>query len=91
MVTVELTQTEIDSIDESRNRLNIVTLARNTGKIRTHVNSDSVCNQKDIDTSDKSRSRIHKSALGVVLNSERELLKLTDDDTEVTRHENLNS
>ena len=69
--------------------MNIVTLARNTGKIRTHVNSDSVSNQKDIDTSDKSRSRIHKSALGVVLNSERELLKLTDDDTEVTRHENI--
>ena len=50
---------------------------------------NSVCNQDDIDTSDTSRSRSHKSALDVMFDSERELLKLTDDSTEATEQESV--
>ena len=89
MVTEDLTQMDIDSIDESRNRLDIVTLSESTGKTRPHVTRNSVCNQDDIDTSDTSRSRVHKSTLDVGFDSERELLKLTDDNTEATEQESV--
>ena len=64
-------------------------LARNTGKIGTHVNNESVYNQDDIDTSDTSRNREHKSAIGVIFDSKQELLKVTDDGTEVTKQESV--
>ena len=89
MVTVDSTHTDIDSIDESRNRLNIVTLAGGVRKLRPLVKRSSVCNQDDIDTSDTLRSRCHKSALDVMFDSEQELLKLTDDNTEVIEQESV--
>ena len=89
MVTVDLTQAEIDSIDESRNRLNIVMLTGNTGKTRTQVKSESVCDQDDIDTSDTSRSRVYKSTLDVTFNNRQELFKVTEDSIEVTEQEGV--
>ena len=89
MVTVDLTQTEFDSSDESRNQWNIVTLTGITGKTMAHVKKDSVCDQDDIDTSDTSRNRIHKSALSVMLDSKLEPFKVTDDGTEVLEQANV--
>ena len=89
MVTVDLTQAEIDSIDESRNRLNIVTLTGSMGETRTQMRSESVCHQDDIDTGDTSRSRVYKSTLNVTFNSGQELFKVTDDGTEMTEQEGV--
>ena len=89
MVTVDLTQAEIDSIDESRNRLNIVNLTGSMGETRTQMRSESVCHQDDIDTGDTSRSRAYKSTLNVTFNSGQDLFKMTDDGTEMTEQEGV--
>ena len=89
MVTVDLTQAEIDSIDESRNRLNIVTLAGSMAETRTQIRSESVCHQDDINTGDTSRSQVYKSTLKVTFNSGQERFKVTDDGTEVTEQEGV--
>ena len=89
MVTVDLTQAEIDSINESRNRLNIVTLTGSMGETRTQMRSESVCHQDDIDTGDTLRSRAYKSTLNVTFNSGQELFKVTDDGTEMTEQEGV--
>ena len=87
MVMVDLTQSEIDSIDESGNRLNNVTLTGSTEKAETQVKSDSVCDQNDINTSATSRSRVYKSTLDVMFNSKQELFKVTDEGMEATEQE----
>ena len=87
LVTNDLPQMDIDSIDESRNRLNIVTLYKSTAEIKLGMTRDCVCTQDDIDTSDESRSRLQSSSLGIVLNSERELLKVTEVDPDETDQE----
>ena len=89
MVTVDLTQAEIDSIDESRNRLNIVTLAGSMAETTTQMRSESVCHQDDIDTGDTSRSRVYKSTLNVTFNNRQEFFKVTDDGTEMTEQEGV--
>ena len=55
----------------------------------THAKKESVCDQDDIDTSDTSRNRIHKSALSVMFDSKQELFKVTDDGTEVIEQESV--
>ena len=89
MVTVDLTQAEIDSIDESRSRSNIVTLIGSMGETRTQTRSESVCHQDDIDTGDASRSQVYKSTLNVTFNSGQEFFKVTDDGTEMIEQEGV--
>ena len=57
LVTNDLSQMDSDSSDESKSRLNIVTLYKSTVEIQLDKTSDYACIQNDADASDKSRSR----------------------------------
>ena len=89
LVTNDLKQMDIDSIDESRSRLNIVTRYKSTPEIKLGMTRDCVCTQDDIDTSDESRSRLQSSPLGIARNSGQERFKVTDEGTEVTEQEGV--
>ena len=89
MLMTDLTQTVIDSSDESRNRSNVTKLDGNTGKTKADVKGESVCTQDDIDTNDTSRNRIYKSTLGVMYDSMQEPLKMIDDGTDVAEQGNV--
>ena len=89
LVTNDLQQMDIDSIDESRSRLNIVTRYKSTPEIKLGMTRDCVCTQDDIDTSDESRSRLQSSPLGTARKSGQERFKVTDEGTEVTEQEGV--
>ena len=62
LVTNNLSQMDSDSSDESKSRLNTVTLHKNTVEIQLDRTSDYVCIQNDTDTSDESKGRhVHRS------------------------------
>ena len=89
LITNDLQQMDIDSIDESRSRLNIVTRYKSTPEIKLGMTRDCVCTQDDIDTSDELRSRLQSSPRGIARNSGQERFKVTDEDTEVTEQEGV--
>ena len=84
LVTNNLAQMDSDSSDESKSRLNTVTLHKNTVEIQLDRTSDYVCIQNDTDTSDESRSRLQSSPLETTRNSGQERFKVTDGGTEMT-------
>ena len=81
-VTENLIQMDSDSSDESKNRLNAVTLHKSTVEIQLDRTSDYACTQNDIDTSDESRSRLQSSPLETAHNSGQECFKVTDEGTD---------
>ena len=82
LVTNNLAQMDSDSSDESKNRLNTVTLHKSTVEIQLDRTSDYACIQNDIDTSDEWRSRLQSSPLETARNSGQECFKVTDEGTD---------
>ena len=85
LVTNNLAQMNSDSSDESKSRLNTVTLHKSMVEIQLDRTSDYICIQNDIDTSDESMSRLQSSPLETTCNSGQERFKVTDEGTEMTK------
>ena len=83
------TLSNVDSIDESRNRGNNVNLCETKRSTMSQATRDSVCNKDGIDTSDTSRSRGQNPTVHTWLDSKRERLKLTDDNAEAKERESV--
>ena len=89
MLTTDVTQTTIDSSDESSNRTIAAKPNAGAGTTNPELKSESVRTQKDVDTNDTSRNRIHKSTLGVMYDNRQEPLKMIGDGMDVVQQEHV--
>ena len=89
MLTIDLTETVINSSDESRNRLNVAKLDTDVRKTESCVKDETVRTHDNIDTNNTSRNRTYKSTLTVIYDNTRKPSKTRNDVADMGEQGNI--